>query len=74
MSARLYWIALVALISLAACGEREQTANLRKSDTVAWQGAQNPYGAPGWKSGDRTSWEEQMRTRAQAQNEYHRVH
>ena len=29
------------------------------------------YAAPGWKAGDATSWEEQMRTRTQSgQNEY----
>jgi hypothetical protein len=56
--------------SLAGCGERAQTANPRKSDTAAWQGADDPYVASGWKAGDKASWEEQMRTRAQAQNEY----
>ena len=59
--------------ALAACGEREQTASGRKSDKVAWQGAQNPYVAPGWTAGDRASWEEQLRNRAQAQNEYTKV-
>jgi hypothetical protein len=59
-----------AAFGLAACAEQPQTANPRKSDTVAWQGADNPYGAPGWKAGDKTSWEEQIRTRAQAQNDY----
>ena len=30
-----------------------------------------PYTAAGWKAGDATSWEEQMRTRTQSgQNEY----
>lgn len=70
----LFWGVAAGSLVLAACGEREQTANPRRSDTVAWQGAENPYAAPGWKAGDRTSWEEQIRTRAQAQNEYHRVH
>ena len=61
---------VAVLIALAACTEQPQTANPRKSDTVAWQGADNPYVAPGWKAGDKGNWEEQIRTRAQAQNEY----
>ncbi|HEV7915727.1 MAG TPA: hypothetical protein VGP22_18340 [Albitalea sp.] len=62
--------ALALVGGLAACGERVQTANPRKSDTAAWQGADNPYGAAGWKAGDKASWDEQMRTRALTQNEY----
>ncbi len=31
------------------------------------------YAAPGWKGGDQASWEEQMRKRAQGQNEYTRT-
>ena len=63
-------IAVAVLFLLAGCTEQPQTANPRKSDTVAWQGADNPYGAPGWKAGDKANWEEQIRMRAQAQNEY----
>jgi hypothetical protein len=29
--------------------------------------------APGWKAGDRTSLEQQLRSRAQPQNEYTRI-
>ena len=67
--------AVIVVLALSSCAEREQTAQAqpRRPDTVAWQGAENPYSAPGWKAGDRTSWEEQMRNRAQAQNEYRRV-
>jgi hypothetical protein len=64
----------VGSLMLAACAERQQTANPRRSDTVAWQGPESRYTAAGWKPGDRTSWEEQIRNRAQAQNEYRRVH
>ena len=76
MSAKAFFLCAIAAggFMLAACAEREQTANPRRIDTMAWQGVENPYAAPGWKAGDRTSWEEQIRTRAQAQNEYHRVH
>jgi len=58
---------------LAACGERVQTATPRKADQKAWQGADNPYAVSTWKAGDKTSWDEQMRTRALTQNEYNRV-
>ena len=64
-------IAVTALIfSLAACGEKPQTAATRKPDTKVWSGTDNAFAASGWKAGDQASWEEQMRNRAQAQNEY----
>lgn len=62
--------------SLAACGERPQTAQAssgKRSDTPAWQGATNPYLAGGWKPGDATSWEQHMRQRTQGQNDYARA-
>lgn len=67
-------IAVAALV--AACGEKPQTsgtAAVRKSDAQAFQGADNRYVASGWKTGDRASWEQQLRNRAQAQNEYTRT-
>jgi len=68
----------VASLALAGCGEREQTAGqggAKKSDAKAWQGAQaTSYAVPGWKAGDKDSWEAQMRTRTQqGQNEYTRA-
>jgi len=42
-----------------------------KSDAPAFQGAENPYVAPGWKSGDKASWEQGLKARAQnSQNDY----
>jgi hypothetical protein len=60
----------VALLS--ACGEfdQSQTADRHMPDAKAWQGANNAYVAPGWKAGDKTAWENQLRTRGQFQNEY----
>jgi hypothetical protein len=71
-------LCLAAALALAGCGEREQTAGqggTKKSDAKAWQGAQSAtYAAPGWKAGDKDSWETQVKTRAQqGQNEYTRV-
>lgn len=63
-----------AAVLLVACGEAPQTAGTRKSDAQAWAGAPgDPYVASGWKPGDQASWEEQMRNRAQGQNEYSRA-
>lgn len=56
--------------ALVACTEKPQTASARKSDAKAWQGADATYTAGTWKAGDKTSWEEQLRARAQSQNEY----
>ena len=64
--------ALVAVAALAACGEKAQTASGRKADAKAWDGTKDGYAVPGWKAGDQASWEEQMRVRAQGQNEYSR--
>lgn len=58
--------------SLAGCGEKAQTASAKKSDARPWEGAQNAFVAQGWKAGDQGSWEAQMRTRVQGQNEYSR--
>lgn len=60
--------------ALAACGERDQSlAAGRKADTKPWQAAQTPYTVKGWTAGDKTTWETQMRTRNQTQNEYVKV-
>ena len=67
-------VAVSLAASLAACGERPQAATGRKSDAKPWQGADgDPYVVSGWKQGDRGSWEDQLRVRAQTQNEYARV-
>ncbi len=65
---------LAAVLSLAACGEKPQTNTGAKRDTPAFQGTSNPYNAPGWTAGDKTSWAQHLKTRAQnSQNEYNRV-
>jgi hypothetical protein len=58
---------------LGACAEKEQTATTRKPDTQAWAKSDSAFVASGWKEGDKTSWEEQLKVRAAAQNEYARV-
>jgi opacity protein-like surface antigen len=70
-------ILIVAMLAagLVACGEKAQTAQpaMKKSDGKAWEGAQNAYVAEGWKPNDKAGWENQMRQRAQSQNEYNRA-
>jgi hypothetical protein len=65
--------ALALLAGLAACGERVQTATPRKADQKAWQGVNNPYAVGSWTPGDRGTWDDQMRARAQTQNEYNKT-
>jgi hypothetical protein len=67
-------IAAAAGLGLAACGERSTGGKTpRKADAKVWQGTDNAYVANGWKASDQAAWNEQMRSRAQAQNEYNRV-
>ena len=73
MSKRIVWV-VFPLAALAACGEKPQTAGGVRHDTASFQGTGMAYTAPGWKPGDRGSWEQQIKTRAQqGQNEYAKV-
>ncbi|MGZ5181566.1 MAG: hypothetical protein ACXWC2_13865 [Ramlibacter sp.] len=70
---RLVLIAAAAL-ALAACGEKPQTlGENQRRDQPAFQGTGLAFQAPGWKAGDRGAWEQQLKGRAQGQNEYVRV-
>ena len=61
----------VAIVALAACGERPQVATYKqgtyqgKPDTPPYQGA--PF------NGDKAAWDKAIATRAQNQNEYKRT-
>jgi ABC-type glycerol-3-phosphate transport system substrate-binding protein len=61
-------------LGLAACGEKT-AGGVKKSDVPAWEGSTGPaaYSIHTWKVGDQTSWEQQMRSRNQGQNEYSRT-
>ena len=69
-------IALMGVVAagallLSGCGEKPQTLGGVKSDVAAFQGTDNRYAAPGWKAGDKTSWEQALKARANnTQNEY----
>ena len=63
-----------ALLALAGCGEKPQALQGVKTDSASFQGTGMPYVAPGWKAGDKTSWEQQLKTRTQSgQNDYNKV-
>ena len=75
MSPLLSVIAVFAATALTACGERTQTLDTgARQDTHASQGTGMPFTVPGWKQGDKASWEQQLKTRAQnGQNDYTKV-
>ena len=64
-------IVIASVLALAACGERPQVIEYKKgqyqgkSDTRPWES--------GEFKGDKTAWENALRNRAQAQNEYKRT-
>lgn len=66
---------LVALATLCACGEKPQTMGGTRADTPAYTGTGSAsFTAPGWKAGDKTAWEQQLKTRQQGgQNDYSRM-
>ena len=68
-------VLVAATLALAACGEKPQSMKENaKQDTAAFQGTGMPFVSPGWKVGDKTSWEAQLKTRTQnSQNEYNKV-
>jgi hypothetical protein len=73
MSRLLAACGVIAIVALSACTERAQTTASdagKKADAPGWQPANSAYLAPGWTPGDRTSWEAQLRNRAQAQNDF----
>jgi hypothetical protein len=69
--------AVALLLALVACGERAQTLDRsgKKVDEQAWAAsarAEPAFAAAGWKAGDKAAWEQQIRQRNQAQNDYAR--
>jgi predicted small lipoprotein YifL len=66
-----------ALLALAACGEKPQEMNAAgvKNDSAPYQGVgSSQYTSTAWKPGDKTSWEQELKTRAQyGQNDYTRM-
>ena len=65
--------ALTTALLLGACGEKPQTAATKKHDGHPWDASATGHVLPGWTGGDKTSWEQQLRHRADNQNEYTRA-
>ncbi len=70
------WVSavLAAVFGLSACSDSSSGAKAaKKVDGKSWEGAGSAYAASGWKPGDKATWEEQLRARAQSQNDYSRA-
>jgi hypothetical protein len=68
---------LLSAFALSACGETPQNASAAgvKADRPVYQGVgDSPFVASGWTAGDRTSWQAELKARAQyGQNDYTRM-
>ena len=75
-------LAVLAALGLAGCGESEQVVVYKqgkyqgKPDGRAWENAPLAAEQRGgkWKTGDRASWEEQIKNRQLAQHEHKRIY
>lgn len=67
-------VTLFALAALAACGEKPQIGAGVRSDAAPFAGTGSNFTQPGWKAGDKASWEAQLKARQlYGQNEYTRI-
>ena len=64
---------VAAAFFLVACGDQPQSAGGVKGDVALYQGVNNKHAEPGWKAGDKNSWEQALKVRTQHQNEYTRT-
>ncbi len=55
---------MLSVFALTACGEKAQMLGT-KNDATAYSGATNNFVASGWQAGDKNSWEQHLRARAQ---------
>jgi hypothetical protein len=75
MSGKRRVIYIVWPLLLAACTEHPQTIGTNaRADAEPFQGTGKPFQLQGWKAGDKTSWESQLKVRTQmGQNDYNKV-
>lgn len=68
-------LSLAVLTSLTACGDKPQTLGTPKKDTTTYSGTGvTAFTASGWKTGDKTSWEQHLKARMlNSQNEYSKI-
>jgi major membrane immunogen (membrane-anchored lipoprotein) len=55
---------MLSVFALTACGEKAQMLGT-KNDATAFSGAENKFVDAGWTPGDKNSWEQHLRARAQ---------
>ncbi len=62
----------LAMMVLGACGDKPQTlGSASKQDQASFNGTGSAFVAPGWKAGDKVSWESHLKARMQnGQNDY----
>ena len=66
--------AVLPLAGLSACTEKPQTGGGVTHDAAPYAGTGSNFTQPGWKAGDKASWEQQLKARQQySQNEYTRT-
>jgi len=77
MKALALMAAACMLVLASACSEKPQTnAEGVRHDAPPWSGtgvqpdSGTAFTAPGWQVGDKTAWQQQLKTRAQNQNDY----
>ena len=80
---RAIFLVMLAALTLAACGEREQIVEPQsekryqgKADTKPWDNASPAAELRGsqWSKGDQKGWEEQLKRRQMAQHEDKRIY
>jgi major membrane immunogen (membrane-anchored lipoprotein) len=65
---------LALLILLSACGESPQAMTVTTKDGSPYAGTGKAFTDPGWKQGDKASWESHLKARSQyGQNDYTRI-
>jgi hypothetical protein len=66
---------VITTVALVACGDKQQTAATPTKDAAPYAGTGvAAFTAAGWKAGDKTAWEQQLKARMQnTQNEYSKV-
>ena len=66
--------AVLTLAGLSACTEKPQTGGGVTHDAAPYAGTGSNFTQPGWKAGDKASWEQHLKARQQySQNEYTRT-
>lgn len=68
-------VAATAVLVLTACSEQPQGMGGIRTDQAPHAGVgKSQYANPGWTAGDKGSWEQHLKTRAQyGQNDYTRA-